>query len=55
MGLIIEPKEVDFYVIDNPWSEAEKHEFSELIKRQKEKLNKKPHRISKRKTEKHIA
>ena len=47
MGLIIEPKEVDFYVIDKSWSEEEKHEFSELIKRQKEKLCKKAQRISK--------
>ena len=55
MGLIIEPKEVDFYVIDKPWTEKEKHEFSELIKKQKEKFHKRPHRISKKKTEKHTA
>ena len=55
MGLIIEPKEVDFYVIDKPWTEEEKHEFSELIKKQKENLHKRQHRTFKKKIEKHPA
>ena len=55
MGLIIEPKEVDFYVIDKPWTDEEKREFSELIKKQKEILKKRQRRIFKRKTEKHPA
>jgi hypothetical protein len=45
MGLIAKPKEVDFYVIDKPWNEDEKREFSELIKKQKAKLRKGPHRL----------
>jgi len=35
MGLIREPKNVDFTVIDNPWTEEERNEFSELIKKEK--------------------
>jgi hypothetical protein len=35
MGLIKEPKNVDFYVIDKPWTPGEKKEFSELIKKLK--------------------
>ena len=35
MGLIKEPKEVDFYVIDKVWTENELMEFSEIIKQQK--------------------
>lgn len=37
MGLIREPKNVDFTVIDNPWTEEERKEFSELIKKEKAK------------------
>lgn len=33
MGLIKEPKDVDFYVIDKPWTDSEKKEFSALIKK----------------------
>ncbi len=40
MGLIKEPKNVDFYVIDKSWSEKEVREFSELIKQRKEQLKK---------------
>jgi hypothetical protein len=36
MGLIKEPKNIDFQVIDKPWSEEEKKEFSDLIKLRKE-------------------
>jgi len=35
MGLIKEPKNVDFFVIDNPWTVEERKEFSELIKNEK--------------------
>jgi hypothetical protein len=35
MGLIKEPKNVDFYVIDKPWTIAEKKEFSQLIEKLK--------------------
>ncbi len=40
MGLIREPKNVDFYVIDKPWSEKEREEFSAFIKQRKEQFNK---------------
>jgi hypothetical protein len=35
MGLVKEPHSVDFLVIDNPWTEEEKSEFSALIKLKK--------------------
>jgi hypothetical protein len=38
MGLIREPKNVDFITIDNPWTDEEKQEFSDLIKKEKSKL-----------------
>jgi hypothetical protein len=37
MGLIREPKNVDFFVIDNPWTDEERQQFSELIKKEKSK------------------
>ncbi len=40
MGLIREPKNVDFYVIDKPWTEKERGEFSELIRQKKEQFKK---------------
>jgi hypothetical protein len=40
MGLIREPKNVDFYVLDKPWTEAERKEFSEFIKLRKEQQKK---------------
>jgi len=40
MGLIREPKNVDFYVLDKPWTDEERDEFSEFIKLRKEKLKK---------------
>ncbi len=36
MGLIREPKNVDFYVIDKPWTDEERKEFSAFIKLRKE-------------------
>ena len=53
MGLIAEPNGVDFYIIDKPWTEQEKLEFSELIN--KEKSQKKHRRTYKIKKEKHTA
>ncbi len=38
MGLIREPKNIDFYVLDKPWTEKEKKEFSAFIKKRKEQL-----------------
>jgi len=52
MGLIREPKNVDFYTIDKPWSKKEKQEFSALIKRKKEHLKKRKKLISKSRTRK---
>mgnify|MGYP000462755071 CR=1 FL=1 len=35
MGLIREPLDVDFYLIDKPWNSADTKEFSALIKKLK--------------------
>lgn len=40
MGLIREPKNVDFYVLDKPWTEEEQKEFSAFIKLRKEQQKK---------------
>ena len=40
MGLIREPKNVDFYVLDKPWTEEEQREFSAFIKLRKEQRKK---------------
>lgn len=40
MGLIGEPKNIDFCVIDKAWSQQERQEFGELIKQRKEQLKK---------------
>ena len=36
MGLIREPKNVDFTVLDKPWTDEERKEFSVFIKLLKE-------------------
>jgi hypothetical protein len=41
MGLIREPKNVDFTVLDKPWTEEELKEFSAFIKLRKEQRKKK--------------
>jgi hypothetical protein len=40
MGLIREPKNVDFTVLDKPWTEDERKEFSAFIKQRKEQRRK---------------
>jgi hypothetical protein len=35
MGLIREPRDVDFYIQSKPWSEAELNELREIIKKRK--------------------
>ena len=40
MGLIREPKNVDITVLDKPWTEEERKEFSAFIKLRKEQRNK---------------
>ena len=47
MGLIREPKNVDFYVIDKQWTEEEKKEFSAFIKLRKEQLKNRKHKTAK--------
>jgi hypothetical protein len=49
MGLIREPKNVDFTFLDKPWTEEEKKEFSTFIRQRKMKRNKaaaKPKKIA---------
>lgn len=40
MGLIREPKNVDFTVLDKPWTDEERKELSLYIKMRKEKQKK---------------
>jgi hypothetical protein len=40
MGLIREPKDVDFFVLDKPWTEEERKELSAFIKEKKGKKKK---------------
>ena len=47
MGLIKEPRNVDFHVLDKPWTITEKNEFSAFIKLRKEKRKKKQSRAAK--------
>lgn len=44
MGLIREPKNVDFTVLDKPWTEEELKEFSAFIKLRKEQQKKRQSR-----------
>lgn len=55
MGLIREPKNVDFYVLDKPWTEKEKKEFSAFIKRRKEQLKRRKLRAAKTKAKRNYA
>lgn len=47
MGLIREPKNIDFYVLDKPWTDKERKEFSSFIKLRKEQLKKRSTRATK--------
>ena len=47
MGLIREPKNVDFTVPDKPWTEEERKEYSAFIKLCKEQQKKRQPRIQK--------
>jgi len=40
MGLIREPKNIDFTVLDKPWTDEELKEFSAFIKLRKEQRKK---------------
>jgi hypothetical protein len=46
MGLIREPKNVDFYVLDKPWTDEERKEFSAFIKLRKEQRKKRNSRAT---------
>ncbi len=46
MGLIREPKNVDFTVLDKPWTDEERKEFSAYIKMRKEQQKKRLKRIT---------
>jgi hypothetical protein len=41
MGLIREPKNIEFTVLDKPWTAKERQEFSSFIKLRKEQYKKK--------------
>ena len=49
MGLIREPKNVDFTVLDKPWTDEERREFSAYIKMRKEQHKKRVKRLTSRK------
>ncbi|MEI7423350.1 MAG: hypothetical protein WCK18_14695 [Prolixibacteraceae bacterium] len=46
MGLIREPKNVDFTVLDKPWTEEERRELSAYIKMRKEQQKKRVKKIT---------
>ena len=52
MGLIREPKNVDFYVIDKAWTDKEKRELSAFIKLRKS--GQKKHKFDAAKKKQHI-
>ena len=44
MGLIREPENIDFTVLDKPWTDEERKEFSAFIKLRKEQRKKRQSR-----------
>jgi hypothetical protein len=46
MGLIREPKNVDFTVLDKPWTDEERKEFSAYIKMRKKQHKKRVKQIT---------
>jgi len=54
MGLIREPRDVDFYIQSKPWTEKELKEFSEIIKKSKADQLAREKRRTKRKTAKPV-
>jgi len=55
MGLIREPKNIDFYVLDKPWTDAERKEFSAFIKLRKDQRKRKGLRTKKTPAKKTIS
>ena len=51
MGLIREPAEIDFTLISRTWTAEEEKEFSELIKKQKNKQYRQPTNVFNNKRE----
>jgi hypothetical protein len=45
MGLIREPKNVDFTVLDKPWTDEDRREFSAYIRMRKEQRKKRVSRL----------
>ncbi|MCL1934163.1 MAG: hypothetical protein FWF53_10190 [Candidatus Azobacteroides sp.] len=54
MGLIKEPREIDFTVLSKVWTEEEEKEFSELIKKQKEERSKQKVHLPRKYPVKHV-
>lgn len=54
MGLIKDPENVNFYVLDKPWTGEEKKEFSAFIKLRKEQRKKRAIRKETSKREKNV-
>ncbi len=55
MGLIREPKNVDFTVLDKPWTDKELKEFSAFIKLRKEQRKQRQSRTTTKTRKKVIA
>ena len=54
MGPIKEPKDVDFIIKSEPWTEKDLADFRKLIRKQREKRSQRKIRLTlKRKTQKH--
>ena len=53
MGLIREPKEVDFIIQSEPWTEKELADFRKLMTKEKEKILKSKLKRKSKNTEKH--
>lgn len=51
MGLIREPKNVDFIIKSTPWTKEELKQFRAIMKQQKEKRSKSKSRVSTKKHE----
>ena len=49
MGLIREPKDVDFIIKSDPWTKEELKQFREIMKKQRERRAKLKARLTKKK------
>lgn len=55
MGIIKEPKDVDFIIKSEPWTDKELEDFRKLMKEQKAKNAQKKFRATIKRTKKHYA